>query len=39
MNGVAQDEEFILEPLNYEMAPVVMHSHLVFIHHLLFLAD
>ena len=23
MNGVVQDEEFILEPLSYEMAPMV----------------
>lgn len=24
MNGVAQDEEFILEPIEYEMKPMVL---------------
>lgn len=28
MNGVAQEEEFLLEPLSYEMDPMVMFYHL-----------
>ena len=30
MNGVVQDEEFVLEPLAYEMPPLVMHPRLDF---------
>lgn len=30
MNGVAQDEEFVLEPLDYEMDPMVMNPRMAF---------
>ncbi|XP_076906421.1 thylakoidal processing peptidase 1, chloroplastic-like [Bidens hawaiensis] len=31
INGVVQDEEFILEPLNYEMKPMVVPEGYVFV--------
>lgn len=31
MNGIIQDEDFVLEPLNYEMDPVVLPlSHIFY---------